>query len=415
LLILIGLPFMLIFSRTEEDSAWKGVPGSLFVTVGIIAALFGLIGVFTDLIKVPDYSLPYGLGLSLLGLLCLGLYIAQRGGDSETGYRIAKWLGYAGLAVLILAGVRSLLPSLVEMSWLQDWFPSLEDVNLSSYLVPNGFLYLVLGAFYLLAGRILASENKCLVMTRRELAAFFVSPIGYIVLGGTVIAAWFVFQEWLFRYLIGGTLRGGFPEPVVAPYFFDWFVILFIMIAIPMLTMRLVSEENRAGTMEVLLTAPVGESSVVLSKFLAAWIFTIFVFVMWLIFPLLLRIAGQESFDFRPMLSSMLGFAAMSFGFVAMGLFFSTLTKNQIVSLLLTFAGILAMFMLYFISQRITADARSETSTPFVEFLRYVNFVDHMLSFSMGKVYLKHLLFHFSFGLFWLFLTLRVLESRKWR
>jgi ABC-2 type transport system permease protein len=419
LMIVVGTPFMLIFSRTEEDAAWQRVPAVLFVTVGTIAAVFGLVGVFTDLIKVPDYTLPYGLGLAALGLICLGLYVAQRGGDSETGYDVAKWLGYAGSAVFVVAAFRSILPNLVEVSWLQDWFPSLEEVNLPSYLVPNGFLYLVLGGAFALMGWTLASENRLLVLTRKELGSSFTSPIGYVVLGGTVVAAWVSYWVWLSDL---AEPRGmlGTPEPVVLSYFFGIFPVIFLIVAVPMLTMRLVSEEHRTGTMEVLLTAPVSELNIILSKFLATWIFYLFCWIIWMAFPLILRVAGQESFDYRPLLSVMLGLGAMGFGFIGMGLFFSSLTKNQIVAFLLTFAGMFAWIMVYFVQFFISSGSaggsfRPETTNTLIETVRYASFIDHLLAFSRGSVYFKNILFHVSLGCFWLFVTVKVLESRKWR
>lgn len=416
LFMFTGLPFMLVMANTEEDEAWARMPTSILGVVGVIAAFFGMIGFATDLVKIPDFALPYGFVLSLLGLFFASLYISQRDDDSDTGIKVARWIAYSGLVVLLIAALRSLLPSIIEIGWLQDMFPSLENYNLSSYLVPNGFIYMLLGGLYFFVGRLFCSESKLLIMTRRELTGFFTSPIGYIVLGATLIVAWYVFQNWMGELLRAKVMGAAFPEPVVAPYFFDIWIIIFILIAIPMMTMRLMSEENRAGTVEILLTAPVDEFSIVMSKFLAGWLYTVLIFLTWSIYPILLRIAGQEPFDYRPMMSSILGLSLVSFGFVAMGLFFSSITKNQIVALLLTFAGILAFFVLYFVENAVLQSGKSDPNSPGMEFLRYISFVHHVfLSFAQGKVEFKHILFHLSFGAFWLFLTMRVLESRKWR
>lgn len=416
LFMLVGLPFMLVLANTEDDVAWAKAPTSILGFVGILAACFGMVGFVTDLIKIPDYTLPYGFVLSLLGLFYIILYIAQRDDNSKSSMTLAKWTGYAGLLVLAVAAVRSLLPAVIETTWMQDTFASLENVNLGSYLVPNGFLYMLLGGLYLLVGRLFCSENKLLIMTRRELASYFTSPIGYIIMGATLIVAWFVFNSWLNDLTEATNMGAAYPEPVVAPYFFDMWIIIFMLIAIPMMTMRLMSEENRAGTVEVLMTAPVDEFSIVMSKFLAGWFYVVLIFLGWAIYPILLRIAGQETFDYRPMMSSLLGLSLVAFGFVAMGLFFSTITKNQIVALLLTFAGMLAIFMLYFVERTLAGGRGADPNSPLAEFLRYISFVHHVfLSFSRGKVELKQILFHLSFGAFWLFLTIRVLESRKWR
>jgi ABC-2 type transport system permease protein len=412
--LMLGLPFLLIFGKTEDDPAWARVPSSLLVTVGTLAAFFGLVGVFTDLIGVPDYTFPYGVTLAILGLLFLGLFISQHRGTSDTSYHVARWMGLVGLAVVVLALIRSLLPWIVEQTWLHDLFPALEDMNLPSYLVPNGFIFLVLGGAYFLIGRMLSSQSALMVMTRKELASFLTSPIGYIILGGVIVLSWIVFLVWISE-ISGFGRRGGIPEPVVGSYFFDWFIALFFMIAIPLLTMRLISEEHRSGTMEVLLTAPVSEPAIVISKFLGAWIFVVLVFLVWLTFPTLLRIAGQESFDFRPMLSATLGWCLIAFGFVGVGVFFSALSRNQLVPMLFTFAVILVFFMLFMIERILMNEGKVDPSGPTMEFLRHMSFINHMRYFSTGQVPFKYVLFHLTFGLFWIFLTIRVLESRKWR
>ncbi len=412
LFMMVGLPFMLIFANTEEDEAWSKAPTSILGIVGILAATVGMLGFITDMIKIPDYFLPYGFVLSLLGLLYIVLYVSQRDETSSSSVKLARWTGYAGLIVMLIAAFRSLLPVIFENSWLQDKFPSLENINFASYLVPNGFLYMVLGGLYFFVGRLFSSDSKLLVMTRRELASFVSSPIGYIIMGATVIVATLVFLQWLMP-LEEYSKRGAFPEPVVADYFFSMLILIFMLIAIPMLTMRLMSEENRSGTIEVMLTAPVDEFSIVVSKFLAGWLYVLLILMIWAIFPILLRIAGQESFDYRPIISALFGLALFSFGFVAYGVFCSTITKNQIVSLLITFAGMMGMFMLFFVEDAVS---RGNPNSSLAVFLRHISFVHHLwFSFRNGKIEWQQVLFHLSFGAFWLFLTIRVLESRKWR
>jgi ABC-2 type transport system permease protein len=413
LLMFIGLPFMLIFANAEEDEGWAKTPTSILGIVGIIAAILGMLGFITDLLKVPDFLLPYGFVLSLLGLIYIVLYISQRDDTSASAITLARWTGFLGLIVLVIAAFRSLLPVIFENSWLQEQFPSLEEKNFTSYLVPNGFLYMVLGGLYLLAGRLFSSESKLLIMTRRELSSFFTSPIGYIIMGATVIVASLVFIDWVGNLDDASRAGAALAEPVVASYFFRLLIVIYILIAIPMLTMRLMSEDNRSGTIEVMLTAPLDEVSIVLSKFLAGWLYVVFIFLIWAI---LLRIAGQEAFDYRPIISVLFGLAMISFGFVAMGLFFSSITKNQVVALLLTFAGMMGMFMLYFVEDAISRGRGGDPNSALSEFLRSISFVHHMFyAFANGKVEWKYVLFHLSFGAFWLFLTIRVLESRKWR
>src|SRR5262249_2652723 len=101
---------------------------------------------------------------------------------------------------------------------------------------------------------------------------------------------------------------------------------------------RLLSEEQRTGTLEVLLTAPVGETSVVLSKFLAALIMFLTILIPFGLLLLALRIAGGQPFDGRPLLAFFIGMVATGAGFIAVGLLFSALTRNQIAAAVLTFS-----------------------------------------------------------------------------
>src|SRR5205823_1040340 len=125
----------------------------------------------------------------------------------------------------------------------------------------------------------LSSDNRLAVLTRRELASFFYSPIAYIVFFAFVICAWFGFTQYvsfLFPPASPFDPGGGrmVPEPIVSFYILNWWPLISgIFLGVPLLTMRLMSEEQRTGTLEVLFTAPVTESMVVLSKFFAAFIF----------------------------------------------------------------------------------------------------------------------------------------------
>ena len=121
---------------------------------------------------------------------------------------------------------------------------------------------------------------------------------------------------------------------------------------VPALTMRLVAEENRTGSMEVLLTAPVNEGPVVVSKFLATWLFFLLTWLPSGLFLIALRIEVRQAFDYLPLLSYYVCLAAQGLAFVGMGLFFSTLTRNQVVAAVLTFVGMLVFLACYMIRDR---------------------------------------------------------------
>jgi ABC-2 type transport system permease protein len=203
---------------------------------------------------------------------------------------------------------------------------------------------------------------------------------------------------------------GGLPEAIVVNYIISFIPVVVHMFFVPALTMRLLSEEQRSGTLEVMLTAPVNEVSVVIGKFLAAWIFYNLLWLPWWIFLVSLRYFGNEEFDYRPILSFNVALAVISAGFISMGLFCSSLTSNQIVAAVFTFVGMMTHLALYF-SQGLPWFS----SGPIAEAMQYVNFIDLWIESLRGTIAPRYLVFHLSLTIFFLFATVKVLEARKWK
>jgi ABC-type transport system involved in multi-copper enzyme maturation permease subunit len=257
----------------------------------------------------------------------------------------------------------------------------------------------------------IASDHQLAAMTRRELAAFFFSPIAYIVLAGFIFLG--MIQFYIFVKALAGPRSGlaGNPvaEPIVARYVVSLFPVIGAMIAVPLVTMRLLSEEKRTGTLEVLLTAPVTEGAVVLSKFLAALVFFILLWVPWGLFLIALRVGGEQPFEYRPLLSFFLCLMCWGAGFLAMGLFCSSLTRNQIIAFLLGFIGMMILLGFYIISLYVPEESAWKTV------LAYASFVDAWGSTLQGKLSVRDILFPVSSAVLWLFATVRVMEARKWQ
>src|SRR5205807_651435 len=116
-------------------------------------------------------------------------------------------------------------------------------------------------------------------------------------------------------------------EPIVRRYIVDLIPVIAQMFVVPVLTMRLLSEEKRTGTLEMVLTVPVNELTITLSKFLAAWIFYLLTWLPTFLFLVALRAMGEKEFDYRPLLSFNFAVMATGAGFIAMGLFFSSITR----------------------------------------------------------------------------------------
>jgi ABC-2 type transport system permease protein len=395
----LGLTLTLIHTSQERESEWRQAVLWPLGALGLIAAALGLGTVFTggNWIGQEALVMPYGLIFGLVGLALLWATFSRWEG-TEARYQAMLGLGAAGAIFFLLALGRSLWPP------LREYFA--QEYDLPGYLVPHGFVVMILSSLFMLVGWGLASENRLVVMTRRELAAMFYSPIAYMCLTGIGLIGWLCYFVWVRRLAVEA-----WPEPIVTMYLIPFFTVLGLTVIVPTFTMRLLSEERRSGTIEMMLTAPVTEAQVVLSKFLGVWLFSMFCFGMWLVFPLLLRVYGQEEFDYRPLLSYYLGLGCFLANFLAMGLFCSSLTRSQIVAFLLALAGMLFLLMPFFLK----ALGEGRMSQDMSDVFEYVSYFDHMSLMQQGQVHLKHLVFHLSLGVFWLFVTMKVLEARKWQ
>jgi hypothetical protein len=133
------------------------------------------------------------------------------------------------------------------------------------------------------------------------------------------------------------------------------------------------------------------------------------IWIPWGLFLVALRVEGGEAFDYRPLISFFIALLFSGAGFLSMGLFFSSLTRNQIASAVLTLMGMLILIGVYFVEFSVPQ------SSPWFNVLTYTSYIDLWLNSLKGKLPARSLLFHLSATIFWLFLTVKVLESRKWK
>ena len=199
------------------------------------------------------------------------------------------------------------------------------------------------------------------------------------------------------------------PSAVGAPmqYFFTtilfWLALAFVG---PILPMRLLSEERRSGSLEILMTAPVTETQVVLGKYLAAFAFY---FVLWA--PTVLYaviVASYSKLDWGPLASAYVGVLGIGALFLSVGLFASGISRNQIVAALVGFALVFALFILGLLEFLINDSTARQV-------LSYLNLIQHMEDFSKGIVDTRRLVYYLSGTAFFLFLTSRALAANKWR
>ncbi|MCS6976486.1 MAG: ABC transporter permease [Gemmatales bacterium] len=406
----LGFVYLLPFTANETESDWREGAANIYGAIGWAAALFTLASSFLDLFGVPSFAVPYGAAAVFLGFPFLAAYIGAKGADSDDGYWTSRAVAYLGIVLILIAGVRSIAPLVADLVS--------EGARAQGYFLPAGFFLMLIGGIYLLTGATLASDSRLLVMMRKELAALLGPSLGWVVLAGMAGMAGFSFYLFI-SFLVPddpfAVGRGQLvaEEPIIQNYFLEFIPLVCLILLVPLLTMRMLSEENRTGTLEVLLAAPVTEWEIVLSKFLAVWIFNMIAWSLWAVFPFTLWIYSGEPFDYRPMLSFYVGIGAMTAGFLAMGLFFSSITPNQIVAALLTSVVMIVLtIIVIFMFQLMNDPAASQTKR---EALGYVSYYHHLMEFVRGRVHLRFVLFHLSLAAFWLFLTVKVLEARKWR
>jgi ABC-type transport system involved in multi-copper enzyme maturation permease subunit len=396
--LLVGMFFLMAFIRVEPDEVWRMAALRVLGVLGFGLALVGLVGGNLR----TDFLFSDGLLMSVLALAFLGAFVAASGPGSGIGFRVGLAIGLMGLITFLVALARSALPTLLYRWGWTETAPG-------PYFIPAGLLLTSVGVVYLLMAFGICSDLRLIVLTRRELSAFFYSPVAYLVLLGITFVAWFLYWDFVERLALAsaGMMRP-VMEPIVASYFVSLIPVICLIFVVPLLTMRLLSEERRTGTLEVLLTAPVNEGAVVWSKFLAALLFFLLTWLPYGLFLLALRLVGGEPFDYRPLLSFFIVMVCTGAGFVSMGLFFSALTGNQIIAAVLTFVGMIAHTATFLVRNMI------EPPSAWYDILGYVSYIDLWFQSLGGTLAPRYLVFHISAAAFFLFLTAKVLEARKW-
>ena len=240
------------------------------------------------------------------------------------------------------------------------------------------------------------------VIASREIRAFFVSPMAYVVL--TVWALWSGLSYYFFAslYAMNGS-SGGTDNPLSS--FFGGTILFFLpqLVFVPVLTMRLLADERRTGSIELLLTAPVSEVSVVMGKYLAAMTFWI---ALWLPSLLYVWITSRfGSVDMGTVGASYLGILGIGFYNMAIGLLASALARNQIIAAVMTFFFLGGLFLLG-IGQYVFMNATRDI-------LAYLSVWSHMQDFSKGIVDSRDLVYDLSISALALFLAVRALAARR--
>ncbi len=230
-------------------------------------------------------------------------------------------------------------------------------------------------------------------IAQRELRSYFVSPVAYVV-----GALFLLIMGFLFSIILSQT-----SEATLRPLFGN-FAVIFLFI-VPGLTMRLLAEEQRTGTLELLLTAPVRDSELVLGKFLGVLLLLLILLAITAVYPAILLLAGNP--DRGPILAGYLGVILQGAAFLAIGLFASSLTQNQIIAALLAFVILLLLWL---------ADALSQfTGGRVGDLFRFLSITRHFDEFPRGIVDSRHVVYFLSVIAASLFFTVLTVQARRWR
>ncbi|MCD6120165.1 ABC transporter permease subunit [bacterium] len=241
--------------------------------------------------------------------------------------------------------------------------------------------------------------SRTLTIFKKEFRQYFDSPIGYIF-----ITVFLVINSWLF-------FRTFFlmNQASVRPLFFliPWIFLFFV----PAVTMRLWAEEKKAGTIEVLMTFPIKDWQVVLGKYLASLLFLVLALALTFTLPLTAWLLAAEGVvpDLGPVLTSYLGSIFLGGAFLAIGLWVSSLTENQIVAFIIAIA---ASFVLMIIGDRIVT---MYLPSAMVGIAQYLGLNSHFSSIERGVLDTRDIVYYLSVIYFFIYLTIRSVESRKWQ
>ncbi|HLD36272.1 MAG TPA: ABC transporter permease [Planctomycetota bacterium] len=237
--------------------------------------------------------------------------------------------------------------------------------------------------------------KNIITLSRRELASYFLSPLAYVIMTAFLVFSGYFFYTTL-RYMadamvireILGLL--GFTSLIIST----------------MITMRLLAEEKRSGTLETLMTAPVTETEVVVSKYLSALVFFLALIAPTAAYVILLDVWGNP--DYGPIISGYVGLVCMTGVFLSIGLWVSSMTSNQIVAVILTFVILLIGWVIGFAGDFFSQEYIKNT-------FKFIGFVQHFDSFGKGLIDTRDVIYCLSTVVFFLFLTVRTLELRRWR
>ncbi len=252
--------------------------------------------------------------------------------------------------------------------------------------------------------------RNIVAISQRELNGYFAGPIGYVLIGFfALLFGWFFYVPLAFfeqQSMQAGMNPGqalNINQMLVGPTLMNTTVIMLFLF--PLITMRTYAEEKRSGTIELLLTSPITDIQIILGKFFGAMLLYAAMLGVTVIHIGILFVFGNP--EWKPIATGYLGLLLMGGCFLSLGLFISSLTKNQIVAAMATFAVFLMLWVINWISSFVGPTTQAV--------LQNLSLTDHFDDFAKGIIDTKHVIYYLSFMAFGLFLTVKSVDSERWR
>lgn len=255
--------------------------------------------------------------------------------------------------------------------------------------------------------------RNTLAIMGKELRIYFYSPIAYVVTSVFILITGYLFynivdfasrQSMQIMRVQGSLPQINLNELVFRPTFHNMAIIM--MLTLPLLTMRLLAEEKKEKTIELLMTSPISLTSIILGKFIAAMVVFTFMLGLTAYMPLLMGYYGTV--QIAPILTGYLGIWLLGGVFISVGLFASSLTENQIIASFVAFATVLLLWLIGWMAQSLGDSGLGPL-------LAFLSIADHTTSFIQGILNTKDFIYQGSIIILGLFLTHRVLESQRWK
>jgi len=262
--------------------------------------------------------------------------------------------------------------------------------------------------------RLFSDFNGVCAIWRREAQAYLTSPMFYVIVGVTLLitSVMFLYLVYRFAYLCAQPAaylppdfeRNATKEIITNVFSMIHFFLLFV---IPALTMRLVAEERRGGTYEILMTHPVGEWGLLLGKYLGALMVVGLMLSLMVAFPLATAWLGGQP-EWPVVISCFAGLLLVSGAYLAFGIFASSLTESQVVAVVISYVGLFTMF----IFGGLTHNATGATLRRFAD---AIGVERHFTAFASGNLAAVDIVYFALFSAMFLFLAAQRLSVRRWR